>query len=116
VQLVDAERAARNVPGGYWIAAEDPEAAAQALAGTYPIGSSPGEARRLALLSDGFARAVTIFGVHADWQDLLSALVSDGPASCITPLRSAEDADPEGLRFARTSASDDASVIVCNLS
>ena len=115
-QLVDAERAARNVHGGYWIAAEDPEAAAHALTGTFSIGGGSEEARRVALLSDGLARAVTIFRVHDGWQTLLSALVSDGPASCITALRSVEDADPQGLRFPRTSQSDDASVVVCELS
>lgn len=115
-QLVDAELAARNVPGGYWIAAEDPEAAAHALTGTFPIGSGPDEARRIALLSDGFARAVTIFRLQPGWQQLLSVLVSGGPASCLAALRSAESADPRGLRFPRTSPSDDASVIFCELS
>jgi Protein phosphatase 2C len=114
-QLVDAERTARNLPGGYWIAAEDPEAATHALMGTFPLGSGPEEVRRIALLSDGFARIVTTFRLHADWHQLLAALVSGGPDSCVVALRSAEGADPQGLRFPRTSPSDDASVIVCDL-
>ena len=115
-QLVTVERAARNTAGGYWIAAEDPEAAAHALTGTFPIGSATEEARRIALLSDGFARAVTTFHLHEGWQQLLDALVSEGPAACIAALRSTEYADPQGLRFPRTSRSDDASVVVCDLS
>ena len=94
----------------------NPEAAAHALTGTISIGSGPEQARRIALLSDGFARAVTIFGLYDGWQKLLSALVLDGPTPCVGALRSAEDADPQGLRFPRTSQSDDASVVVCYLS
>lgn len=38
-RLVAAERAARNTPDGYWIAADDPAAASQAVIGTAQIGS-----------------------------------------------------------------------------
>jgi hypothetical protein len=114
-RLVEAERAFRNTADGYWIAAEDPEAAAQALTGAYRIGSRSGEARRIALLSDGLARAVTLFRLYGGWPQLLAALVSGGPAACIATLRSAENADPDGVRSPRTSLSDDASVVVCDL-
>ena len=39
-QLVDAERASRNHPGGYWIAADEPDAASHALTASYSIGGS----------------------------------------------------------------------------
>jgi hypothetical protein len=114
-RLIEAERASRNTRDGYWIAAEDPEAAAHALTGMFRIGSGPGEARSIALLSDGLARTVTIFRLHDGWPQLLAAIVADSPAACITTLRSAEDADPDGVRFPRTTVSDDASVVVCDL-
>lgn len=114
-RLVEAEQAARNRADGYWIAAEDPEAADHALTGTFRIGSGPGEARRIVLLSDGLARAVTIFRLHGGWPQFLSALVAQGPTACFAALRSAENADPDGVRFPRTSVSDDASVVICDL-
>jgi hypothetical protein len=42
-------RRARNQPGGYWVAATDPQAASQALTGSLPSKAL----RRAVLLSDG---------------------------------------------------------------
>jgi len=111
-QLVTAERAVRNTEGGYWIASHDPDAAHHALVGTCAIGTGPGEVHRLALLSDGLERAVTVLGVHRSWDELLHALVTEGPAACIDAVRKAEAGDPQGRRHPRTAATDDASGLV----
>lgn len=100
-----AELAARNRPGGYWIAAADPSAAAHSL-----IGSVDRESvRRIALLSDGAARAIT-FGCHT-WEEALVLLEKAGPTSLISQVREAEAQDPLGLRWPRNKVSDDATVV-----
>jgi len=111
-QLVTAERAVRNTEQGYWIASHNPDAAHHALAGACAIGTGPGEVRRLALLSDGLERAVIVLGVYQSWDELLYALVVEGPAACIDAVRRAEAGDPHGRQHPRTAASDDASGLV----
>lgn len=113
--IVEAERRHRNTPGGYWIAAADPGAAAHSLTGACRIGTRPGEARRFALLSDGAERAVTTFGLYPSWEALLDALVTNGPAGCIAAVRAAERDDPDGRQYPRTRRSDDASALICDL-
>lgn len=106
--LVAAQREVRNIPEGYWIAADDPAAAYHSHTGSYPLGA----VRRLALLSDGLGRAVSPLKLHGSWEELLAALCHDGPAAVIQAVRSAEDADPNGQQVPRSSRSDDASVAV----
>lgn len=113
--LIGSERAARNVEGGYWIAAADPGAAAHALTGSLPVGGSPGHVRRFALLTDGLSRAVTTFGLYTSWDDFMAALAARGPDECIADIRAAEAADPDGIRFPRTSPTDDATGVVGEL-
>ncbi len=52
--VIDALRARRNQPGGYWIAKDDPTAATQAVTGSVPLGQLNGAA----LLSNGASRIV----------------------------------------------------------
>jgi hypothetical protein len=80
-----------NRPGGYWIAATDPQAALEAIAGTVPLGG-PSRVRRAALLTDGASRAVEQFGLM-DWVALLDVLTVQGPAELIRQVREAERAD-----------------------
>lgn len=47
--LLKAEDAARNVPGGFWVAATDPQAAKHALVGKFARGAKP-----VVLATDGF--------------------------------------------------------------
>lgn len=103
-----AELAARNVPGGYWIAAADPSAAEHALTGFVEL--RPGAP--IAVLSDGAARAVD-FGLMT-WPQLLSMAV-DGPADVIGAVRESEAGDPLGQRWPRNKASDDATVVAATL-
>jgi serine/threonine protein phosphatase PrpC len=110
--LVAAEQAVRNTDDGYWIASFDPQAAHHSLTGSRSIGDKPGQVRRAALVSDGLERAVTLLGLCASWDELLQALITNGPNACIEQVREAEAADPTGQQHPRTAASDDASAVL----
>jgi hypothetical protein len=87
-------RARRNQPGGYWIAKDDPRAAAQALTGSAPI-DGLGAA---ALLSNGASRIVSPYALMS-WAVLLDVLGAHGPDEIIRRVRRAESAssdDPRG--------------------
>jgi hypothetical protein len=93
-------------PGGYWVAAADPEAASQAVTGTLP-----GKAlRRAVLLSDGASRLVDLFGL-ATWEELVELLDESGPEELLRQVRAAEAVDPEGRQWPRTKRSDDATAV-----
>jgi hypothetical protein len=106
MRLTTALRRARNRPGGYWAAAADPNAAAQAVTGTL-VGK---ELQRAVLLSDGAGRLVDMFGL-ATWDEVLALLDAGGPTELIDRVRAAEAADPQGRRWPRTKRSDDATAI-----
>ncbi|MFJ2933466.1 protein phosphatase 2C domain-containing protein [Streptomyces sp. NPDC087219] len=109
-RLVRAERALRNRPGGYWVAAADPLAAGAALHGTYPRG----DVRRAALLTDGAARLVTLFAL-ADWSECLTALATEGPETLVGRVRDVELSDPTSTRWPRSKTHDDATVVYISL-
>jgi hypothetical protein len=111
-ELVQAERAARNVQGGYWIASDDPEATEHAITGSRPIGEAPESLRRIALLSDGVERGLSLFGLWSSWDKLLGALDDDGPEAVIAAIRTVEADDRQGWRYPRSSWSDDASAVL----
>lgn len=106
VRMKHAELAARNVPGGFWVAAADPTVVDQALTGEIPLKT----VRRAVLLTDGATRAVIPFRIY-DWPGLLSAVTMDGPKELIRQVRIAEDADPSGIRQPRNKIHDDATVV-----
>jgi hypothetical protein len=105
-QLTRALRRARNRPGGYWVAAADPEAARQAVTGMVPGRSL----RRAVLLSDGASRLVDPFGL-ATWEELVELLAESGPDELLRQVRAAEAVDPEGRQWPRTKRSDDATAV-----
>jgi hypothetical protein len=107
VRMKQAELTARNVAGGYWLAAADPAIVAHAITGDVPRQ----HVQRAALLSDGAARAVDPFGL-GDWQDVLTILAAAGPGELIRQVRAAETADPAGLRWPRNKIHDDAAAIL----
>ena len=97
---VQAFRARRNQPGGYWVAKDDPHAAAEAVTGSRPLADLNG----VALLSNGASRVVDPYGLTG-WAGVLDLLRSGGPAEVIRRVREAE---------AGTShAPDDATVAHC---
>lgn len=101
-------RSHRNQPGGYWVAADRPESAYEALAGTIDVTGL----RRLAVATDGATRLVDTFGTH-DWRGMLDALAADGPDAWIARTRETERADAAAepaRRRGRGKVHDDASV------
>lgn len=105
--LVQEQLRARNVPNGYWIAADDPEAAEAALVGSWPLSDS----YEVALLTDGAARAVQLFGFVTTWEQLLDNLNGKGTYSLLRKVREMELNDTDGQDFPRTSGSDDATAV-----
>jgi len=105
-QLTRALRRARNRPGGYWVAAADPQAASQAITGTLPSKSL----HRAVLLSDGASRLVDPFKLTT-WEELLALLDASGPDELVRQVRAAEAVDPEGRQWPRTKRTDDATAV-----
>lgn len=97
-EVVTAERTAeaiearRNVPGGFWVARHEEEAADQALVGRTPLVALDSAH----LVSDGITRAVDLLGLH-DEASLAQALTVD-PAQVIAELRAGERALPPQAR------------------
>ena len=83
--VVDALRARRNQPGGYWIAKDDPRAAAEAVTGSVSLRDLNG----VALLSNGASRIVDPYRV-ADWSTVLAQLRTSGPDELLRSIRRAE--------------------------
>lgn len=106
LRMKHAELAARNQPGGYWVAAADPFAAQHAITGEIPLDN----VRRVAVLTDGAARLVVLFGL-LDWPDVLDVLEQSGPTELIRRVRAIEGADPSCMKWARNKRSDDATAV-----
>ncbi|WP_328735140.1 integrase [Streptomyces bobili] len=102
----DALTGLRNRPGGFWIAGPDPRAAEHALTGTVPLDSLSS----VTLLSDGATRLVDRFELTT-WQETLAVLGSSGPAELIRRVREVEAGDPDGRRWPRGKAHDDATAL-----
>lgn len=100
----------RNREGGFWVASTDPEAADHALTGSVPLT----ELRSFALLSDGATRLADRFKLLT-WPQLGGILREHGPRELIRRTREAEDSDPDGRRWPRTKARDDATALYCQL-
>lgn len=105
---VQALRAHRNKPGGFWVAAADPRAADEAIVGSRPIK----DVTAAALLSDGASRLADRFHL-TDWPGLLAILHDHGPAELIRRVRAAENSDPHGTRWPRGKTHDDATAAYC---
>ncbi|MBP2474003.1 hypothetical protein JOF53_002875 [Crossiella equi] len=102
-RYIEAMRNHRNRPDGFWVASTDPDAATEAVTGSVPAD----EVRSLALLSDGATRLVDSFAL-ADWDAVVRTLRQDGPGELIRQTREAERSDPDGRRWPRGKAFDDA--------
>jgi Protein phosphatase 2C len=99
--------AARNQPGGFWVAAANPGAASHALTGTEPLTALSA----VALLSDGASRLADRFQL-ATWGEIGAILTGEGPADLIQRVRAAEAADPHGARWPRGKIHDDATAVL----
>lgn len=99
-EAIDVLRANRNQPGGYWVAKEDPRAAAEAIVGGCHISELTGAV----LLSNGASRIVDRFRL-ADWPEVLAVLASSEPDAIIHRVRQAE--------ARQAVAADDATIAHC---
>lgn len=105
---IETLRANRNQPGGFWVAKDKPQAAAEARTGSRSI-------RDLAsavLLSNGASRIVDRFGL-ADWPGVLALLRTAGPTEIIRRVREAEVGDTNDGRRPRGGIHDDATLAYC---
>jgi hypothetical protein len=100
-----AQQAWRNREGGYWVAADDPAAAAHAITGS----RARVDVRRVALMSDGAARLADVFG--EPWPNVLTLLDERGPDGLIRHVREIERSDQDGRRWPRFKTSDDAACL-----
>jgi hypothetical protein len=100
----------RNVEGGFFTAAADPEVASRAVTGGLPLDS----VRGFAALTDGAARAVELF--HADdWPGTFDLMRKAGPEALIARVRALELADPSGMRVRGGKRYDDATAVLVEL-
>ncbi len=106
LRMKHVELAARNTEGGYWIATHDPSAVFHAIRGSWKTT----DVNRLAVLSDGAARIVTLFDL-LDWNGLLDLVDNHGRDELIKRVRAIEAADPLCTRWPRNKQSDDATVV-----
>ena len=103
---MEALRASRNRPGGFWVAAVDPAAAQEALTGSVPVDAVDS----VAVLSDGASRLADRFDVMS-WSELVKLLGESGPDELIARTREAENSDPDGRRWPRGKTRDDATAV-----
>jgi hypothetical protein len=87
-------------------ASASPAAAGHARTATIPLTGLRG----IALLSDGATRITERYNLLS-WAALLDTVREHGPAHLIRQVRAAEDSDPEGTRWPRGKARDDATII-----
>lgn len=78
----------RNRLGGFWVASTAPDAAHQAVSTTVPRAAL----RSVHLVTDGVTRLVSGFGWS--WEQLATALSSEGPGQVINQVRQLERAQP----------------------
>ncbi len=100
--LVAIERAARNKPGGYWIAEATPEAAHQAVRAQWPRRS----VAAVLVLTDGVADGVDVYGTPPDWPTALQLATPD-PQVLVDLVHETEQGDLDGVRWPRTKRHDD---------
>jgi Protein phosphatase 2C len=106
---IRAARGLKNTAAGFWVASADPAAAGHALTGTVPLANI----RAVLLLSDGASRLADVFGL-VSWEQLADLVSAGGPAELIRLVRAAEATDPDGLRWPRGKATDDATAVRCD--
>jgi hypothetical protein len=68
------------------------------------------DVRRVAILSDGAARAVDLFNLF-DWRQALELMASNGPDDLIRRMRAVEKEDAKAVEWPRKKISDDATVV-----
>lgn len=104
-ELQAAQRSRRNIPGGYWIASANPEAAGYAITVTLPAAS----VEWIVLATDGAVDTARHLGLD-DWD----AIARSGHAGLSALLRRCHDweehADPDGRQMPRAKQHDDKAI------
>jgi Protein phosphatase 2C len=98
--------AARNTPGGFYVASTLPEAAYESVQGSVPVE----QVRRAALLTDGASRLVEYFG-EMTWAHLLDVLAAAGPSELIARTRAREQQGAGPVDGRRRKLHDDATAV-----
>ena len=106
VAMKHLELAARNVDGGYWVASVVPEAAEHARTGSWPTA----DVRSIGVCSDGTMRCLRLTTV-TNYAAAMAVLAASGPQWLVDYVRAAEDSDPQGARWPRNKARDDATAV-----
>ena len=102
--VIEELRGRRNQASGYWIAKDDPAAAAEAVTGSVPLD----DVDSFALLSNGASRVVDPYGL-LNWRGVMQLLHSTGPQALLRRLRQHEEGRTDGPPV------DDASVTFAEL-
>lgn len=108
-ELVRAQRLVRNVPGGYWIAGSNTDAADHTVERSWPRD----QVRDFAALTDGASCLVEAYEAMT-WSELLD-LARKEVTNVITHVRRIEGTDPDGIQWPRYKQSDDATIAYCEL-
>ncbi|MGF1653997.1 MAG: hypothetical protein ACFCUP_11865 [Actinomycetales bacterium] len=101
------ELSARNMPGGYPIAADDSAAAEHALTASYPRDT----VKWITLASDGAATGPERYGTPTDW----AAAVAMEPSQVLAWTHLAEEEDRQAMRWPRSKPHDDKTLIILDL-
>jgi hypothetical protein len=110
-ELQAGQRARRNVPGGYWIASADPEAAMHAVILTLPVASL----EWIVLATDGAAEIARHLGLD-DWDTIARSDQARLSALLQRCHEWEESADPDGRQFPRAKRHDDKAIATICLS
>jgi hypothetical protein len=106
-QWLADSRATHNRPGGYWIFGVQPEAAAQIRHQSIPAVHGA----RILLMSDGFYRLVSPYGVYDDAR-LIEQASRDGVGKLFEELRRLEANPADDAAIGRFKTSDDATALL----
>lgn len=107
-ELTTALRGHRNRPGGFWVAAVDPQAAYEALSGSF----DRADVRSAAAMTDGASILADRFDVM-EWPETFGVLSAEGPLGLLHRVRRIEAEDAAGARWPRGKIHDDATVVYC---
>lgn len=110
ISVIDDLRSRRNQSGGYWIAKENPHAAAESVTGRVPLEGLNGAA----LLSNGASRIVDPYRL-TEWSAVLHLLRTRVPDEILRQIREAESSTGAAGSLPGFGSADDATVAYCNL-
>lgn len=106
-RVVEVERAARNQPAGYYVAADSPDAGRHALTVAVPRAALRG----FVLATDGAAAGPQRYATPGPWAHVLHV----SPRDILAAVELAEQADPERRRWPRSKPSDDKALIAARV-